>query len=254
MKETEINKARAIYYKIFSSFFVYSKDINKYENLLELIEVVKNNGLDSSSGEAFLNLSQKLPKDSNELLLQEFDNIFYNPQTTQIRTTASYYDEGVESGRKRVQMLDFLAKTKIRRDEKKFSEYEDSIGFIFTVLCELANLVSEGQEQYKTVQHCIFKDILNEFVEDFSKIVYEHEKSDIYKDVIAALVSFMEFERLYLEVSKAKAKTTITQVEQKEEISEEEKERRARNKAAKAAGPKKQQDDVFVTYDVEKDI
>lgn len=69
MKETEINKARAIYYKIFSSFFVYSKDINKYENLLELIEVVKDNGLDSSSGEAFLNLSQKLPKDSNELLL-----------------------------------------------------------------------------------------------------------------------------------------------------------------------------------------
>ncbi|RXJ96521.1 hypothetical protein CRV00_02585 [Malaciobacter molluscorum] len=253
MKETEINKARAIYYKIFSSFFVYTTNMNKYKHLLELIELVKNNSLDSSSNEAFLNLSYKLPKDSNELLLQEYDQIFYNPQTTQVRTTASYYDEGVESGRKRVQMLDFLAKTKIRRDEKQFSEYEDSIGFVFTVLSELATLVSEGQEHYKTVQHCIFKDILNEFVEEFSKIIYEHEKSDIFKEVIVALVSFMEFERLYLEVSKVKSKIIEKQIEEKEEISEEEKERRARNKAAKAAG-QKQQDDVFITYDVEKDI
>ncbi|AXX91968.1 hypothetical protein CPU12_00010 [Malaciobacter molluscorum LMG 25693] len=253
MKETEINKARAIYYKIFSSFFVYTTNMNKYKHLLELIEIVKNNSLDSSSNEAFLNLSYKLPKDSNELLLQEYDQIFYNPQTTQVRTTASYFDEGVESGRKRVQMLDFLAKTKIRRDEKQFSEYEDSIGFVFTVLSELATLVSEGQEHYKTVQHCIFKDILNGFVEEFSKIIYEHEKSDIFKEVIVALVSFMEFERLYLEVSKVKLKIIEKQIEEKEEISEEEKERRARNKAAKAAG-QKQQDDVFITYDVEKDI
>ncbi|RXJ88256.1 hypothetical protein CRU93_01265 [Arcobacter sp. CECT 8985] len=222
--------------------------------LLELINLLKDNSLDSSSGEAFKNLSIKLEKDSNISLLQEFDDIFYNPQTTQIRTTASYYDEGVESGRKRVEMLDFLAKTKIRRDEKNFSEYEDSIGFVFTVLSELATLVSEGQEQYKTVQHCIFKDILNEFVDDFSKAVYEHEKADIYKDVIAALVSFMEFERLYLEVSKVKAKNIVNTESKKEEISEEEKERRARNKAAKAAGAKQPKEDVFVTFDVEKDI
>ncbi len=246
MKEQEVNKARAVYYKIFSNFFVYTSDINKYFQLLNLIEIVKNNSLDESSAKAFENISNKLQKDSNIVLLQEYDDIFHNPQTTQIRTTASYYDEKVESGKKRVQMLDFLAKTKIRRDEKKFSEYEDSIGFILTVLSELAFLVSEGEEQYKTLQHCMFSDILNEFIDELSKAIYEHEKADIYKDVIVALLSFMEFERLYFGISRAKPKEVIKEKEVCEEvISKEELERRARNKAAKAAGAKKQ-DDVFI--------
>lgn len=255
MKEQEVNKARAVYYKIFSSFFVYLTDQSKYFQLLSLLDIVKNNPLDSSSAQAFLNLSNKLQKDSNVALLQEYDDIFHNPETKQVRTTASYYDEQVESGKKRVQMIDFLAKTKIRRDEKKYSEYEDNIGFIFAVLSELAHLVSEGQEQYKTVQHCMFADVLNEFVDEFSKEVYEHEKADIFKDVIVALLSFMEFERLYLQVSRAKPKQIVKeQASCEEPISKEEMERRARNKAAKAAGAKKQDNDVFVTYDVESDI
>lgn len=253
MKEQEVNKARSVYYKLFSNFFVYSKDITKYFQLLNLIDIVKENPLDSASASALESISKKLQKDTNITLVQEYDDIFHNPQTTQVRTTASFYDEQVESGKKRVQMLDFLAKTKIRRDEKEFPEYEDSIGFIFTVLSELANLVSEGEEQYKTLQHCMFADILNEFVEEFSKAIYEHEKADIFKDVIVLLHGFMEFERLYLEVSKINAKQTTKQVVEKEAISKEEMERRARNKAAKAAGPKTEPD-VFVTVDVETDI
>ncbi|AXH14704.1 hypothetical protein CP985_14640 [Malaciobacter mytili LMG 24559] len=245
MKEQEVNKARAVYYKIFSNFFVYTPDINKYFQLLNLIELVKNNSLDEYSAQAFENILKKLQKDSNIVLLKEYDDIFHNPQTTQIRTTASYYDEKVESGKKRVQMLDFLAKTKIRRDEKRFSEYEDSIGFILTVLSELAFLVSEGEEQYKTLQHCMFSDILNEFVDELSKAIYEHEKADIYKDVIVALLSFMEFERLYFGISRAKPKEVIKEEVCEEVISKEELERRARNKAAKAAGAKVQED-VFI--------
>lgn len=253
MKEQEVNKARFVYYKLFSSLFIYSKDISKYFQLLNLIDIIKENPLDDASALALENISKKLQKDTNIALVQEYDDIFHNPQTTQVRTTASYYDEQVESGKKRVQMLDFLAKTKIRRDEKEFCEYEDSIGFVFAVLSELAELVSNEEEQYKTLQHCMFADILNEFVEPFSKAVYEHESSDIFKDVIVLLHSFMEFERLYLEVSKAKSENLTETIKVEETISKEEMERRARNKAAKAAGAK-QDNDVFVTVDVETDI
>ncbi len=240
MKEQEINKARAIYYKIFSNFFVYTTDTSKYFHLLSLVDLVKKNALDESSAKAFESISNKLQKDSNVVYVQEFDNIFYNPQTTNVRITASYYDEGVESGKKRVQMLDFLGKTKIRRDEKNYAEYEDSIGFVFAVLSELAVLVSEGEESYKTLQHCIFAEVLNEFVDEVSKSIYEHESADIFKDVIVALLSFMEFERLYLDVPRAKPKEQKKVAKAKDEfISQEELERRARNKALKALGPKK---------------
>lgn len=257
MKEQEINKARAIYYKIFSSFFVYTNDINRYFNLLSLINIIKENPLNEDSKEALENISKKLQKDSNAALLQEYDDIFDNPETAQVRTTASYYHEGVESGRKRIEMQNYLAKTKIRRDEKAYPEYEDNIGFIFTVLNELCELQAKGYDEYKNTTHCIFAQILNEFVDEFAKTLYEHSSANIYKDLIVVLKAFIEFERLYLEVSKPSIKIKPSVKKEEETISEEEKERRARNKAMKALGPKNAQDDacpVFVASNVEEDI
>ncbi len=256
MQETQINKARTIYYNLLSKFFVYSTDYNKYLELLGLIDILKENPLNDQMKEALNSLSSTLTKFTQALLVEEYDDIFQNPETQNIRMTASYYDEQVESGKKRVQMLDFLAKTKIRRDENKFSEYEDSLGFILAVMSELASLVAKGEEQYKTVQHCLFEDILNGFIDEISREIYEHPNANIYKDVIIVLHSFMTFERLYLEVSPVKKVERV--IEKKDEscdaISEEEAARRARNKAAKAAGNKNESCDVFVAYDVEKDI
>lgn len=256
MQETQINKARTIYYNLLSKFFVYSTDYNKYLELLGLIDILKENPLNDQMKEALNSLSSTLTKFTQALLVEEYDDIFQNPETQNIRMTASYYDEQVESGKKRVQMLDFLAKTKIRRDEKNFSEYEDSLGFILAVMSELAELVSDGEDQYKSVQHCLFEDILNGFVDEISKEIYEHSSSSIYKEVVIILHSFMRFERLYLEVSPVKKiEKVVEKIDQScGVISDEEVARRARNKAAKAAGNKNESCDVFVAYDVEKDI
>ena len=153
-------------------------------------------------------------------------------------------------------MLQFLAKTKIRRDEKSYYEYEDSIGFIFAFLAELCELVSQGEKEYENTIHCTFDQILNEFVDEVAKGIYEHNSADIYKDLMVVLHSFIEFERLYLEVSKPKPKEQPVK-ESCNHISEEEAQRRARNKALKALGPKNGEDEscpIDVAYDVEDSI
>lgn len=257
MKDQVINQARSVYYGMFSRFFVYSQNTSRYFELLNLIKILKENPLDTTSAQALENIENKIEKDSNMSLIQEFDDIFHNPSTTTIRTTASFYDEQIESGKKRLEMLDFMAKTKIRRDEKVFTENEDSLGFIFTMMSELITLVVEGKENYNTVQHCMFAEILNDFVDQISREIYEHESADIYKDVIVVLQAFMEFERLYLEVSKPRLKTREEFVKTYEtEITDEEAARRARNRALRESGPKKEKEkeEVFVTYDVESDI
>ena len=194
--------------------------------------------------------------DSNVELMLEFDDIFHSPETTTVRTTASYFDEDIESGKKRVEMQNFLAKTKIRRDEKKYSDYEDHIGFIFTVLAELCTLISEGEENYVNTSHCIFDQILNDFVDDFSREIYEHESAKIYKNVIVLLKAFIEFERIYLEVSLPAPRERPLRSTCSEELSDVEIERRKRNKALRASGPKKhkEKEEVFVTFDVEDDM
>ncbi len=255
MKDKEINKARALYYAMFSRFFVFTTGTKRYFELVNIINLLKENPLDNTTKDALENLSALLKIDSNINFMNEFDDIFHSPETMTVRTTASYYYEDIECGKKRIEMQNFLAKTKIRRDEEKYSDYEDHIGFIFTVLSELCELEYEGQSEYTNTIHCIFESVLNEFVDEFSKELYEHESAEIFKNVVVVLKAFIEFERIYLEVSKPAFSLKVKNQETSTEISEEERERRAKNKAMKANGPKnKETSSVHIAYDVEDDI
>ncbi len=256
MQDQSLMKARSIYYNLFSKLFVYSKDVTVYFELINILKLLEENPLDATTKEAMSRILSKLDPTSNIVLVQEYDDIFHNPETKNIRTTASYYDEGVESGKKRVEMLQFLAKTKIRRNESEFAEYEDTIGFILTLMAELNELIVNGEEEYKNTQHCIFAEVLNDFIEDFAKEVYEHECADIFKDVVIVLKAFIEFERLYLEVSKPEPRIEVQrEVPSCDVIPDSEAERRAKNKAMKANGPKiEDADPDSIAYDVEAEI
>ena len=137
-------------------------------------------------------------------------------------------------------MIEFIAKTKLRRDENSYFEYEDSIGFIFSLMAELSDLLANGQIEYENTVHCIFAQILNDFIDEFAKDVYESKNSKIFKELMVVLHSFIEFERLYLEVSKPVKKEKIVKKQGDDwgDISDEERQRREKNRALKALGPK----------------
>jgi len=256
-KNQIITKARGLYYNLFANFFIVPSDVKNYLELVSLVNILKDKPLDDYSSEALENLSKSLDPTSNVELIEEFDHLFYSPMSKTIRLTASFYDEGVESGKKRVEMLQFIGKTKIRRDEKEFYEYEDSIGFIFSFLAELCDLVANGEKEYENTIHCIFSEILNDFADDVAKVIYEHESSKIYKELMVVLHSFLEFERLYLDVGKPKPREIKVENNSCETISEEEQQRRAKNKALKALGPKNQVEEscpIDIAYDVEFNI
>lgn len=253
-----IHKARALYYNLFANFFVIPEDMNGYLALRGLVDVLKESPLDTESGKALENLYTLLDSTSNAKLSQEFDDMFHNPTTKKVRQTASFYDEGLESGKKRLEMVNFVAKTKFRRNEQEFFEYEDSIGFILSLMAELSELISNGEENYENTAHCIFAQILNEFVDQFAAEIYEHESAVIYKELMVVLHSFVAFERMFLDVTKPKPKAKVEKLPTHEEdvdISEEEKARRARNKELKKLGPKQDEScPVDIAYDVETDI
>lgn len=256
-KNQIITKARGLYYNLFANLFIVSNDPKNYLGVISLINMLKEKSLDENSQIALENLSNTLDPMSNVELIQEYDHLFYSPMSKNIRLTASFYDEGVESGKKRVEMLQFIGKTKLRRDEKNFYEYEDSIGFIFSFLAELCELVANGEKQYENTIHCIFEEILNDFADDVAKVIYEHESSKIYKELMIVLHSFLEFERLYLDVGKPKPRDIVKEDNSCETISEEEVERRAKNKALKEKGPKNSVDEscpIDIAYDVEDSI
>ncbi|WP_024956001.1 TorD/DmsD family molecular chaperone [Sulfurospirillum arcachonense] len=231
-----VNGARSLYYGFLSKMLVFSTNENRYEGVSEALDIMIQNPLDENSGEALKEIKEFMDLGGVESFIHEYDDIFNNPSKQALRTTASYYDEGFESGKKRLEVKNFLAKTKIRRDEKNYKEHEDSVGFLVTFMHELIELIVAGEKSYDTLQHCLFTEIINEFIDEFIKNLYEHDKANVYKSLAVVFNAFVEFERLYFDVAKPAPKEKVVKKQEScEFISDEEAARRKRNREAKEA-------------------
>jgi len=167
MNKESVNVARSVYYGLMSKMFVFTTNKDRFDGVVEALDVLIANPLDENSCEALKEVKFFIETRGTEALSNEFDNIFNNPITQTLRDTASFYDEGVESGKKRVVVKNFLGKTKIRRNEKVFTDNEDSVGFLVTFMHELIELILSGHKEYEYLQHCLFKEVINEFFDEF---------------------------------------------------------------------------------------
>ena len=235
INKESVNKARSLYYGFLSKMFVFTTHHDRYLGINEALTVMIENPMDENSGEALKEIHAFLKTCGQTALIQEYDDIFHNPAYKVVRNTASYYDEGVESGHQRLAVKNFLAKTKIRRDENHFKENEDSVGFIFTFMHELIELIMQGGKEYEYIQHCLFVEVINPFMDEFVINVYEHPMSKAYQSVAIVLNAFMAFERMYFEVAKPPLKERERVQKPVEVISGAEARRRAENKAKKEA-------------------
>jgi TorA maturation chaperone TorD len=235
MDKASLNPARSLYYGLFSKMFVFSNQPDRYAGVSQVLNVLIDHPLDSNSGEALQELKAFIDTYGYDKMVIEYDAIFHEPISPVVRTTASYYLEGFESGMKTVEVRNFLAKTRIRRNEDEYKEPEDSVGFLMTFMHELIELIIEGKESYISLHTCVFDDVINPFIDIFTERLYEHEKADAYRSVAVILQAFMAFERLYFEIPAPKKGHVITPKGEQVFIADEEAKRRAANRAAKAA-------------------
>lgn len=233
IEKATTNKARSLYYGLLSKLLVYSPNQDRFEGVDDALAIISSNPLDEHSGAAAKRLLETIDSKGYKALEDEFELLFHMFHGKVVRTSASYYLEGIEAGKKLVEVREFIAKTKIRKDEKRFKDNEDSIPFLLSFMHDLVELSIKGEKNYDNLQHCIFAEIINSFAHLFIQALFDHPKSDAFKDVAIILNAFIDFERLYFEVPKpaytAPAKT------KKELEDEEEMARRAANKAKRDA-------------------
>jgi TorA maturation chaperone TorD len=236
MNKASVNPARSLYYGLMSKMFVFSADDDRYEGVLEALDVLIANPLDENSGEALKEIKEFIEAYGCKKLAEEYDEIFHNPESPVVRDTASYYDDGTESGKKRVEVQNFLAKTRIRRDEKNYFSHEDSVGFLVTFMHELIELAVEGEKSYVTVEHCLFDEVINDFIDAFIGNLYEHKSANAYRSLAIALNAFMEFERFYFGITKPAPKPKVLKENGSYEfVSEKEEKRRKENRIKRNA-------------------
>lgn len=206
MINQKIDKARMAYYGLFSSLLTFLETDEKYENIKKSIDYLSENPFEENSAKALLSMKEFLNENSFLGLKDESNLVFFSPSTTYIPMTASYYDESRDDGKKRIEMFNYLAKSKFRRDESVYKEAEDHIGFVFNFMSKLIEDKLKGEDSSELLAKDVFENILNGMTDSFSSNLYNHENSNFYENLALVLKIFIEFERHYYNLSKPKEK------------------------------------------------
>ena len=225
----EFAAGRGLYYSLFSRFFVFSLSGDRFTGLNAMLGLAAAHALNEESAAAIMRIQTKFDEKNPQNLADEFDDIFHAPPSP-LRNSLSYYDEGYEVGHACAKVRKILARTDIRRDEAKFKENEDHVGCVFALMSEF--IAREGElELYGELEEQLFKEIINPNIEEFINDLFNHESSEIYKDVAVLLQGFIEFERVVLSaprpINQGENKKTLDGVSRSEAI------RRQKNRVRK---------------------
>lgn len=200
MDRNHINNARVVYYQLFSSLFAFDIKDDDYKTAVNCIEILAKSPLDEESEKALVQIKKKLTNLGYDGLKEESDMVFYNPLTTLVPMTASYFSEHRDDGLRRVEMIDYLLKSPFRKDSDKYKENEDHIEFICLFMATIIQDEIAGKEYAVGLSGQLFSSILNPMVNPFFDTLFIHEKSDMYRHVALLGRSFFEFERVFHDV------------------------------------------------------
>ncbi|OUT19706.1 TorD/DmsD family molecular chaperone [Campylobacter concisus] len=225
----EFAAGRGLYYSLFSRFFVFSQEADRFSGVNAMLGLASAHALNEESADAIMRIQAKFDEKNSQNLADEFDEIFH-ALPSPLRNSLSYYDEGYEVGHACAKVRKILARTDIRRDEAKFKENEDNVGFVFALMSEFIARESK-QELYGELEEQLFKEIINPNIDEFIESLFNHESSEIYKDVAVLLQGFIEFERVVLSaprpINQGENKKTLDGVSRSEAI------RRQKNRVRK---------------------
>ena len=225
----EFAAGRGLYYSLFSRFFVFSQGADRFSGVNAMLGLASAHALNEESAAAIMRIQVKFDEENPQNLVDEFDEIFH-ALPSPLRNSLSYYDEGYEVGHACAKVRKILARTDIRRDEAKFKENEDNVGFVFALMSEFIARESE-LELYGELEEQLFKEIINPNIDEFINDLFNHESSEVYKDVAVLLQGFIEFERVVLSaprpINQGENKKTLDGVSRSEAI------RRQKNRVRK---------------------
>lgn len=202
MNKEAINKARAVYYGLFASLLTFFDNANDLALIQKTIDLLARNPLDEESKLAFSNMQKLLITGGYASLKEESDTVFFSPYSAYIPVTASFFVENRDDGKMRLDMVNYVLSSNYRRDNEKFKELEDHIGFIVLFLQKMIEEELGGNEKSAQLSREVFVNILNPFVDEFVRALYAHENSYFYQELAVVMQSFIALERLYLDVKK----------------------------------------------------
>lgn len=183
---SDLDLARSYYYEFLAYPLFFDENGAKFENFQAQREYLEKAPITDENLGDFDNIKSfdfaKFKIEQNDVL---FDFSYAN-----VPLSASFFDEGRDDGFKRLKVIEILKKSNHRKNEAKFKNSEDFIGFIFLLMVVL---IKENEELAKE----LFSQIINNFADEFCKMLAEHKRSNFFKSYANLLENFISIERAF---------------------------------------------------------
>ncbi|MBF6670194.1 molecular chaperone TorD family protein, partial [Campylobacter sp. RM12327] len=190
----DILKARSYYYEFASSALFFSEKESLFKNMQEKIKELSKFPITDENKTDF----DVMAKFDFSKFKDEQNALFFNLSYSNIPTTASFYDEGRDNGKARLDVINIIKKSSYRRDEEKCEEGEDFIGFIFGLMATF--LKDEANENKQELSSELFKTSINNFIDEFLDMLEKSKYAVFFKAYASVMRNFISLERSLLEV------------------------------------------------------
>ena len=193
MFDTDVLRARARFYEFFSYAFFYDEKGKGFANWQEQAKFFSQNELGCDFEPILKADFTSFKAEQNAVL---FDLSYAN-----VPLNASFYDEGRDNGKKRVEAIAVLKNSNLRRNIEKCSESEDFIGFWFLMMREFLEGQIKGQENASQNAKDTFEYLINPCIDELCELLGSHEDSCIFKALSQIISWFVNLERAYYAIN-----------------------------------------------------
>lgn len=202
MFDTDVLRARARFYEFFSYAFFYDEKGVGFERWQEQAKFFSQHELGGDFSPILKADFASFKAEQNVVL---FDLSYAN-----VPLNASFYDEGRDNGKKRVEAIAVLKNSNLRRNIEKCSESEDFIGFLFLMMREFLEGQIKGEANASQNAKDSFEHLINPCIDELCELLRSHKDSCIFKALSQIISWFMDLERAFYALSAPqKAKTSV---------------------------------------------
>lgn len=183
----DIDLSRKYFYEFFSKAFNFI-DENEFKIWHEQVLVLAQSPLDDSLKPDF----EKLSACDFTSFKEEQNGVFFDFSYVNVPISASFYDEGRDDGKMKLQACEIIRKTKFRKKED-CRQSEDEFGFLFAFMASII------EHDLKVAQQ-LFRFVINPVIDEFIEKLQIHKNSNFYIAIANIMKVFFVNERAYLEV------------------------------------------------------
>ncbi|HEC1774342.1 TPA: formate dehydrogenase-specific chaperone [Campylobacter lari] len=183
----DIDLSRKYFYEFFSKAFNFI-DENEFKIWHEQVLVLAQSPLDDSLKPDF----EKLSACDFTSFKEEQNAVFFDFSYVNVPISASFYDEGRDDGKMKLQACEIIRKTKFRKKED-CRQSEDEFGFLFAFMASII------EHDLKVAQQ-LFRFVINPVIDEFIEKLQIHKNSNFYIAIANIMKVFFTNERAYLEV------------------------------------------------------